>query len=271
MVNSVRTLNSTKHSLVRLAIQLHKRRYRDSNNLFLIEGLREIQRAIAANVEISHLFCRELALSNYEIRTLVDQLLRRGTEFAYMSQATFSRVCYRDSNSSLLAIAKTFSAKLSNIPTGENALYLTCVGIEKPGNLGAIMRTADSAGVDGLIVCDGLTDIFHPNTIRNSLGTMFAASIAITEFSEFKPWIQNNNIQVVASSPRASDSYVNVNYSRSTAIVVGSEAKGLDDTWCDIADKVVSLPQYGVAESLNASVTAAIMVYEARRQKDCSD
>ncbi len=268
MVHNVQTLTSAKHSLVKLALALHTKRAREKHSRFLIEGLPEISCAIQANVEIEHFFCLKTAMNNVQIGSIVAQLTDAGTNMHFVSRSILARVCYRDSEHSVLAIAKSFCLDLCDLPIYKDSLFLICDHVEKPGNLGAMVRSADSGGVEGVIVCNGIIDIFHPNTIRNSIGTVFTMPIVTTEYRPLQLWLQRHKITAVGSSPSSSVSYLSVDYTVPTAIVVGSEAHGLDSEWLKFADKVVSLPQLGSAESLNAGVAAAIMIFEARRQKD---
>lgn len=268
MVHNVQTLTSTKHSLVKLALALHTKRARVEHSRFLIEGLPEISCAIQANIEIEHCFCLKTALNKAEICSIVARLTETGTNLHFVSRTILARVCYRDSEHNVLAIAKSFCLDLCDLPIHKDSLFLICDRIEKPGNLGAMVRSADSGGVEGVIVCNGITDIFHPNTIRNSIGTVFTMPIVTVKFQPLQLWLQRHKIKAVGSSPSASVSYLNVDYTAPTAIVVGSETHGLDSEWFKFADEVVSLPQLGSAESLNAGVAAAIMIFEACRQKD---
>lgn len=268
MVYSVQILTSTKHSLVKLALALHTKRARVEHSRFLIEGLPEISCATQANVEIEHVFCCKTAISNAEIRSIVARLTDAGANLHFVSRSILARLCYRDIEHNVIAIAKSFCRDLHDLPVHDDSLFLVCDCVEKPGNLGAMVRSADSGGVEGVIVCNGITDIFHPNTIRNSIGTVFAMPIVTTKYHALQLWLQRHKITAVGSSPSSSVSYLSVDYTVPTAIVVGSEAHGLDSEWLKFADKVVSLPQLGSAESLNAGVAAAIMIFEARRQKD---
>ncbi|MCY3628088.1 MAG: hypothetical protein OXG88_10670 [Gammaproteobacteria bacterium] len=268
MVHNVQTLTSTKHSLVKLVLALHKRRAREEYKRFLIEGLPEITCAAQAHIEIEHVFCLKTAMKNVEIQSIVGRLTDAGTNLHFISRSILARLCYRDSEHNVLAIAKTFRLDLSDLPIHHDSLFLICDRIEKPGNLGAMIRSADSGGVEGVIVCNGITDILHPNTIRNSIGTVFTMPIVTTEFQPLQSWLHKQKIKVVGSSPSASTSYSSVDYTVPTAIVVGSETHGIDSEWFTFADDVVSLPQLGFAESLNAGAAAAIMIFEAHRQKD---
>lgn len=268
IVHNVQTLTSTKHKLVKLALALHTKRARVEHSRFLIEGLPEVTCAIQANIAIEHFFCLESALDNAEIRSIITRLTEAGTKLHFVSHPILTRVCYRDSKHNVLAIAKSFCQDLCDLPIRNDSLFLICDRVEKPGNLGAMVRSADSGGVEGVIVCNGITDIFHPNIIRNSIGTVFTIPIVTTAFPPLQLWLQRHNIKVVGSSPSAAVSYLSVDYTVPTAIVVGSETNGLNSEWFEFVNEMVSLPQLGSAESLNAGVAAAIMIFEACRQKD---
>jgi TrmH family RNA methyltransferase len=149
----------------------------------------------------------------------------------------------------------------------DNPLIGVIEGVEKPGNLGAVLRTADGAGLSALIVAEPGTDLLNPNVIRASLGTIFSVPVAVASTGEVLTWLRSRDISIIAARVQGSVDYTKADYTRPTAIALGSEARGLSDAWAELADASVHIPMLGVADSLNVSATAAILFYEARRQR----
>ena len=188
-------------------------------------------------------------------------------EIIRVNQKVMDRITYRDSASSVLAVARTFSLEIDDFPPIEQALYVVAAGLEKPGNLGSILRSTDAAGADGVILCDQVTDVFNPNVVQASVGTIFSVPIACADSHRAIDWLRERHVKIIAASPQGSISYTSVNLRESSAVVIGSEAEGLSTQWMDAADSVVSLPQLGQSDSLNAAMTATVLMFEARRQR----
>ena len=177
----------------------------------------------------------------------------------------FERMAYRENPDGVLAVAPTFATDLERFSEQRPGLWLVAVGIEKPGNLGAMLRTADAAGVTGLIVADGVTDLFNPNVVRASLGAVFSVPVAVCSGESARAFLASRGTQLVATSPEAVDDYDRMNYIEDVAVVVGPEHAGLDETWR--GGTAVRIPMAGIIDSLNASVSAAIVLFEVRRQQ----
>jgi TrmH family RNA methyltransferase len=248
----VADITSPTNDRIKALVRLWDHRERDATGAFLIEGARELQRAQAAGVEIDEQFtCPELGA------------VAAGTT---LSRRAFEKVSRRQNPDGVLAIARQWSTDLSGLELSANPLVLVAEAIEKPGNLGALLRVADGAGVDAVVVCDGVVDVFNPNVIRASQGSLFSVPIAVAGSDEVLRWLAQAGIGVVATFPDADLRYSDADLTAPTAVVVGAEATGLSEQWRHIGT-AVSIPMAAAADSLNAAVTAAIVAYEAVRQR----
>lgn len=265
----MRLVTSRQNSRVKLALQLRAKKKRDLHGLFLIEGERELERAVEAGLRFESVFVdKSQALEPTRSELLAHIVSESNPELVYVDESIMQLVSYRGSSSGIVAIAHKFSVDLEGLSVSENCLVLIAAGLEKPGNLGSILRSADASGTDAVIVCDQITDVFNPNVVRSSLGTVFSVPVALAERDEALSWSGNHGLSLVASTPSAKRVYSDIDYTKSTAIVVGSESKGLDDVWFERADEIIHLPQLGRSDSLNAAMTATVMLFEARRQRD---
>lgn len=261
-------ITSLQNPKVKLAVKLKDRRDRDKTALFLIEGYRELTRAIRGNERLEALFfCPSLFLGENE-NALIEGLEKEGVELFEASEAVFRHLSYRDRPDGLLAIATMQRKSLSSLPLSKNPFFVVAEAIEKPGNLGTILRSADGAGADGVIVADKCTDIFNPNVVRSSVGTLFTVPVVEAPALETLHWLINNGIQIVAATPEATLSYTQADFKGPVAIVVGTEQYGLSPLWREKATIKVKIPMCGVADSLNVSVATALLLYEVYRQRN---
>ncbi|MCY3885292.1 MAG: RNA methyltransferase [Gammaproteobacteria bacterium] len=252
-----------------MALQLRAKKKRDEHGLFLIEGERELERAIEAGLQFEFVLADKSQVQDSFRTELLGHIVSvSDSELVYVDKSILRMVCYRGTSSKLVGIAHKFPLELSRLKVTENYLVLIAVGLEKPGNLGSVLRSADASGIDAVIVCDQVTDVFNPNVVRSSLGTVFSVPVALAEREEALSWSGKHGLCLVASTPFGKKIYSDIDYTKATAIVVGSESKGLDDVWFESADEVVHLPQLGQSDSLNAAMTATVMLFEARRQRD---
>lgn len=263
-------ITSSQNQRVKDVVHLRERRARDRQDLFLIEGYRELLRAIDKHWPIQEVFfCRELFLGENE-NALLDRLRSRGAKLFSCSEAVFHKMSYRDRPDGLIAIAKQQHPSLANLSQAikkASPLFVVAEAIEKPGNLGTILRTADATAADALIVCDRCTDIFNPNVVRASVGTLFTIPVIEAEGKETLDWLKQNKVSILAATPAAKHEYTDVNMRGPLAIVVGTEQLGLSDMWMQNADLQVRIPMLGVADSLNVAMAAALLLYEALRQR----
>jgi RNA methyltransferase, TrmH family len=261
-------ITSLQNPKIKQALKLWKRGEREETDQFLIEGYREISRALYAQIHFETLFfCPELFLGTNE-KTLIEQLAAKNAFVVSCSETVFRKLSYRDRPDGLIAVAHQLHLKLENLKNGDTPLYVVAEGVEKPGNLGTILRSADAAGVDGVIVCDRQTDIHNPNVVRASVGTLFTLPVIEEEGEKAYAWLKEHGIHIVSATPAAQDLFTDVDFTRPLAIVVGTEQYGLSKKWMEGADIQVRIPMLGIADSLNVAMAATLLLYEAVRQRN---
>ncbi len=258
-------ITSPTNTRVKRLVRLRRRRARDEAGLFIIEGEREIERALAGGVQITELYvCEDLRGG------LGPDLARRakaaGAQRVDLGGRAFAKASYRDHPDGLLAVACQFSTGLDRLQIGDNPLLLVVEAIEKPGNLGTMLRTADAAGADGVVVCDPVTDPFNPNVVRASMGALFTVPLAVTTSDACLRWLAEGDIAAFATTPAGELPYAEADLRGPAAIVIGSEAEGLSPRWLE-SSMAIRLPMAGAVDSLNAAAVAAIVLYEAVRQR----
>lgn len=260
-------IESPQNPRVKAALKLRKSKARKETRQTLVEGFREILRATEGGWNFRELYyCPELYLDE-EAASLVSTIRDGGMPVFQCSEAAFRKMSYRDTPDGLMALSPLVGTTLTALELPENPLLLIAVDIEKPGNLGTILRTADATGVNAVIVCDRKTDLNNPNVIRASIGTVFFMPVAEATTEETLQWLENKGIQSLAAVPGADLEYTRVDMCGGTAIVVGSEDEGLTQTWMDGSSARVSIPMLGKNDSLNVSTASAILLYEALRQR----
>ena len=261
------TIESPQNPRVKAAVKLRKSKTRRETGKTLVEGYREIRRATENGWKLDELYvCPELYLDG-GAEALVSRLQKSGLPVFQCSEAAFRKMSYRDTPDGLIALSQLVGQTLAELELPDNPLLLVAERLEKPGNLGTILRTADAAGVDAVIVCDPKTDLNNPNVIRASIGTLFFMPVAEATTDETLQWLEEHNIQSVAALPDATMKYTEADLRGGTAIVVGAEDEGLSGKWAEKANLRVSIPMLGKNDSLNVSTAAAILLYEAIRQR----
>lgn len=258
---------SMQNPRVKQVVKLRKQSERKRSGVTIIEGYREILRALENDWPAQVLYyCRALFLGENE-----DQLIKRcrdrGTKVFECSEKVFRKMSYRDRPDGLIALAPIVHKKLADLQLSETPLILVAEHLEKPGNLGTLLRSADAAGVEAVIVCDRCTDINNPNVVRASIGTLFYIPIAEASTEETIEFLRKKNIQILSATPHATDEYFDVDMKTPTAIVVGAEQFGLSDRFMKESDLNVRIPMLGKNDSLNVSTAATILLYEAVRQR----
>lgn len=264
-------LTSLQNPRAKEVVHLRDRRPRDASGQFLIEGYRELLRATDAHYPVRELFfCRELFLGSNE-DALITRLQARGAKLYSCSEPLFRKMSYRDRPDGLIAVASQQHLGLNELDTqlkDKPAPFLIVAeAIEKPGNLGTILRSSDAVGLDALIVCDQCTDIHNPNVVRASVGTLFTVPVIETKGQETLQWLKKRGISILAATPSAKSEFTDVDMSGPLAIVVGTEQLGLSDMWMKQADIQVRIPMCGVADSLNVAMATTLLLYEALRQR----
>lgn len=256
-------ITSAQNPKIKALLALEKTRERRRQGVFVIEGKKEVKMALDAGYDINNLFFCEDIISSEEIAELSvsDKLL------IPVSKDVFDKIAIRESTGGVLAVAKQREHGLDKLKLSDNPLLLILESVEKPGNLGAILRTADAAGVDAVIISDPQTDFYNPNVIRSSIGCVFTKQIASASSEETIAWLKKNKIEIYCTYLKASKPYHTINYTSACAIVMGTEATGLSDVWVNNSSANIIIPMQGRIDSMNVSTAAAVVIFEARRQR----
>jgi len=260
-------IDSPQNPRIQAALALRDRRERLESGQTIVDGARECRRAIEARVPVVTAFvCREL-IRTVDAEAAVLRLTADGAGIVEVSERAHDRLAFGNRGDGLVLVVRTPSTSLDALRLGPAPLLLVTEDVEKPGNLGAILRTADGSGCDAVIAIGG-TDLFNPNVIRASVGTVFTVPVASAPAVEVRSWLRNHGIRPLAARVEAAPRYSEVDLTGPLAFVLGSESDGLSSAWQDAEIEGVSLPMHGVADSLNVSVAAAVLAFEARRQRD---
>lgn len=264
-------VSSTANQHVKAALHLQKRSARDREKLFLIEGEREISRALDVQREIVTLFASLKVKANSRSEAVVGRATSTyKARVIWCTDSVIDRLAYRQDHDGLFAVVRQFGYSLDDLPLSAEPLMLAVVGIEKPGNLGSMFRIADSAGVDAIVVCDPATDVFNPNVVRSSLGTVCTVPFAMTSSVVAAGWLEQHGICARLAVPDSPARYWDADLTQPMALVIGSESRGIGEEWFRFGHERISLPQRGFADSMNAASSAAVILYEACRQRQRS-
>jgi len=265
--SSPERITSLQNSRIKLLVKLRDRRPRDAARVFLVEGYRQIRRALEKSIPIKELyFCPELFLGTNEA-ALLNEAQAAGAELVELSSPAFAKVAYRERPDGLLAVAPQWQRRLSDLRLSDCPFILVVEGIEKPGNLGTILRSADAAGCDAVIVCDPVTDIFNPNVVRASTGVLFSVPLVVAESREVAAWLRERGIRTAATTPHSDALYTEADLRGPLALIMGSEQYGLSDFWLHHSDLKLRIPMAGQADSLNVAMATLITLFEAVRQR----
>jgi RNA methyltransferase, TrmH family len=260
-------ITSLQNPRVKQLVKLRDRRDRDEAGLFLVEGYREIRRALEKGVRLTELyFSPEWFLGENE-PALIEQARQAGAQLFELSKDAFAKCAYRERPDGLLAVAPQWKHALADLKLGSHPFLLVVESIEKPGNLGTILRSADAAGVDGVIVCDAVTDLFNPNVVRSSTGVLFSVPVVVADSASVHAWLREKGVRIVATTPDTPNIYTKVDLRGPLAILMGSEQYGLSEFWLKESDLLVRIPMAGQADSLNVAMATIITLFEAVRQR----
>lgn len=260
----MKQITSIQNPFIKSLVQLQeKAKARRQMGTFLIEGKREIELALKGNYEIETILFLPELISEKQVNSLTIKQLN----IIEISKEVYQKLAYRDTTEGILAIAKTKSLSLSDLKLPENPLILVLESIEKPGNIGAMLRTADAANIDAVILANPKSDLYNPNIVRSSVGCLFTNQIASGTTEEVIAFLKEKNINFYSATLQNSNEYHKVDYSTPTAIVVGTEATGLTQPWRDESTQNIIIPMQGEIDSMNVSVAAAILLFEAKRQR----
>ncbi len=271
-------LTSLHNARIKNILKLNNRRQRDAQKRTVVEGIREIERALQCGIVPQEAYvCPDLITTN-EAKAVWQQLqtLAGDGQLALFTITTelFAKVAYRGQSGGILLIIPYLDHALSGLSLSASPLLLVIDGGEKPGNLGAILRTADAAGVDAVIVTSQAssgTDIHNPNVVRASLGALFSLPVVEVEQAALLTWLRHKQIQIAALTPDGERPYTETNLQGPLALVMGSEAFGVNPEWLAAADIRLKIPMFGLVDSLNLSVATAVVVFEAIRQRKAAD
>lgn len=263
---SVKTekITSARNERIRQVLELQeKSRTRRALGLFVVEGRRELEHCLEAGYELDSVFwCPEI------LPELPQELIGGDVPVSELTAELYGRIAYRGGTEGLVARVKSRPHTLDDLALKENPLIVVLESVEKPGNLGAVFRSADAAGADAVIICDPLTDLYNPNLIRSSIGGVFTVQSAVCDSASAISWLKARGMKILTAQLQDSSWYYDVDMKGGTAIVIGTEATGLTEQWREAADAHIRIPMLGALDSLNASVSAAILLFEAVRQRN---
>lgn len=259
---------STANPRLRAAAALRDRRERDRSGLTVVDGARELRRALDAGVEVVESFVCGSLLAGEDARIALTRLEAGTAPVHQVTETAFARLAFGDRAEGLVAVIRTPDLALERLAPPGDALLVVIEGVEKPGNIGAVLRSADGAGAHAVIAASPRTDLLNPNVIRASAGTVFSMPLAAAPSADVRAWLHDRGIHVLATRVEASVPYTAIDMTGPIAIVLGAEDVGLSDAWSEPLLDAIRLPMLGTADSLNVSITAAVVLYEARRQRE---
>ena len=259
-------ISSTQNALVKKVLQLQdKSRLRKKEGLFIVEGLRELELALKGGYNLDTVFFYKELISEEEIISVLPQ----NTNLISVSKDVHQKIAYRSSTEAIVAILKTKSNALSSVQfQTKTPLILIAEAPEKPGNIGAFLRTADAANVDAVIIANPKTDLYNPNIIRSSVGCLFTNTLATGSTTEIITFLKEKKINIFSAILQESEPYYTQDFTRNTAIIVGTESTGLSQEWRTTSYKNIHIPMQGEIDSMNVSVAAGILLFEVKRQRN---
>jgi RNA methyltransferase, TrmH family len=260
-------LTSRANPRVSAVAALRARRERDRRGLTIVDGAREVRRAIESGVGIDEVFVCEPLLAGPDARAALDALEAAGVKPVTTSEGVFEKLAFGGRSEGLVAVIRIPDLSLDRLELPADPLVVVIEGVEKPGNVGAALRSADGAGADALIASSPRTDLFNPNAIRASAGTVFTVPLAAASSNDVFAWLGAHGLRIVTARVDAERAYTDADLRGPLAIVLGAEVDGLTDTWSGPGVEPIAIPMRGIADSLNVSASAAVLLYEARRQR----
>jgi TrmH family RNA methyltransferase len=261
-------ITSPANARLKSLLALRRRRAREDAGLTLIEGYDELSLALDAGVVPRTVYhCPELMLHPEAQQDVLRRVQALGSDTQQLGRTAFEKVAYREGPDGFLAVVDSVARSCSDLSVGPAPLVLICQGVEKPGNLGAMLRTADAAGVEAVVAVDPVTDWSNPNLVRASKGTVFSVPVASADTAQALAWLSDNGIALAATTPDTHLNYTDVDYTGPIAIAVGAEKYGLTNEILAAAEYRIRIPMAGRANSLNVATSAAVVIYEAVRQR----
>lgn len=266
-VSPAEKITSLQNPRIKQLVKLRDRRPRDEAGVFLVEGYREVRRALEKGVKLTELYYSPEWFLGENEPALIEQAASSGARLFELTKDAFQKVAYRERPDGLLAVAPQWRRSLAELSLPDLPFLLVVEAIEKPGNLGTILRSADAAGCHAVIVCDPVTDIFNPNVVRASTGVLFSVPLVVSDSQSVHAWLKEKRIRTIATTPAAEVLYSNADLRGPLAVIMGSEQYGLSDFWLKSADLPVRIPMAGQADSLNVAMATIITLFEAVRQR----
>lgn len=262
---TTKTISSAQNQFIRQLVQLKdKSRERKKSGTFLIEGVREISLAIKGGYELETILFYPELFTEEQLNSLTTKQIN----IIEITKEIYEKLAYRDTTEGILAVAKSKTHNLNDLKLNTSTpLILVAEAPEKPGNIGALLRTADAANVDAVIIANPKTDLYNPNIIRSSVGCVFTKNIVFGNTNNIIDFLKTNNINIYCAALQASVNYHTQDFTKSSAIVVGTEATGLSNEWLENATQNIIIPMQGDIDSMNVSVAAGILIFEAKRQR----
>ncbi len=271
----IQEITSAQNPKIKETVALmEKSKERRAQKLFVVEGIREVAACIRNGYTIKSIFFNSQIVTPQQIENLFPDnpsLNLNSTQLFSLSPAAYSKIAYRENTEGIVAVVEEKRLQLQEVKFGrqwKQPLVLVVESVEKPGNLGALLRTADACGIDAVLVCDPLTDLYNPNLIRSSLGGIFTNQVVACSNEEALEWLRHNNINIFTAQLQDSEWYYDTNMAAPTAIVMGTESTGLTNFWREASNAKIKIPMLGELDSLNVSVSAAVLCYEAVRQRN---
>lgn len=261
-------LTSRANPRVVAVAALRERRERERHGLTIVDGAREIRRALDAGAAVVETFVCEPMLAGPDAKAAIDALRASATAVTTVSEPVFAKMAFGERAEGLVAVVRIPDLRLDRLTLPEDPLVIVIEGVEKPGNVGAVLRSADGAGADALVAASPRSDLYNPNAIRASAGTLFSVPLAGAESPDVLAWARVAGLRIVTTRVDAALPYTGADLHGPIAIVLGAETDGLTEVWRGDDIEAVRIPMHGIADSLNVSVSAAILLYEARRQRD---
>jgi RNA methyltransferase, TrmH family len=259
-------ITSLQNPRIKQILKLQKAAERKEQNLCTIEGVKEFQHAVESGLKVQQFFfCPEIVSD--QVSSFIHALKLPASQVFEISRPVFERIAYRDSTEGIYALVTPRQLQLKDIKLRKQPLVLILESVEKPGNLGALLRTADAAALDAVIICDPHTDLFNPNVIRSSIGAIFTQQVSTCTSAEAINWIKMKGIRSFAASLGGKKFYHQVDFTAPSALVMGTESTGLSDQWLMACNEQILIPMLGKMDSLNVSTSAAILLFEAMRQR----
>jgi len=260
-------VSSVHNPRIKDAVRLKDRRARKKSGLTLVDGTREIRRALQSGVEFKEVFVCPGHGPRRQNNELLKSLSRKRIPVVEVSGKVYEKIAFGDRKDGMVAVCRPVLPTLSALKTSGGRVFVVAEDLEKPGNLGAILRTCDAVGVDALLVADGKADIFNPNVIRSSTGAVFHVPAVPSDNPSLLAFLKSASVKIIAATPKATRVYSDCDLTGPVAVVAGSEEKGLSPFWIEHADEQVKIPMKGITDSLNVSVSVAVVLYEILRQR----